>query len=334
MRVGLQSRSVRWCSAFVAGLSLAFGPPTALAQDTPRDNDAPPGGKRITLSFDDAPRSGGEMFSGPERTIEFIAALAEAKSPPVLMYVTTRGVKQRPFGAARIRAYAAAGHYLANHSHTHPWLWKTEADAYLADIDEASGILADFDNVLPLFRFPFLDEGRTEEKRDTVRAGLKERGLANGYVTIDNYDWYMEALFQEALKAGHDVDLDTLRDVYVRVILESVQFYDNIAIKTLGRSPTHVLLLHENDLAALFIGDAIEALRADGWTIVSAETAYDDPIADEEPDTLFLGQGRVAALARLQGWKGRDLVNRWEDEDALHALFLSEGLLPADTPDD
>ena len=45
----------------------------------------------------------------------------------------------------------------------------------------------------------------------------------------------------------------------------------------------------------------VSALRADGWHIVPTVEAYEDPIAARDPDTLWLGQGRVAALAAGDG---------------------------------
>jgi hypothetical protein len=34
-----------------------------------------------------------------------------------------------------------------------------------------------------------------------------------------------------------------------------------------------MMLLHETDLAALYIGDLVRALRRAGWTVVSADAA-------------------------------------------------------------
>ena len=99
-----------------------------------------------------------------------------------------------------------------------------------------------------------------------------------------------------------------------------------MARRTLGRSPRHVLLLHENDLAALFIGDLVTELRARGWTIISATEAFADPIAELEPDTLFLGQGRIAALAHEAGMAPDSLVSPTEDEDYLARRFNAEVL--------
>lgn len=293
--------------------------------------DRPPS-KQVALSFDDAPRGDGPFFTGPERTRRLIDALASVDVKGAMFFVTTGNIiRDGVDHAARLRAYVAAGHTLANHTHRHPWLHKTPEQDYLADIDEASRILSSFEGVQPFFRFPFLDEGRTAAKRDAIRAGLTHRGLSNGYVTVDTYDYYMAYLAGVAVKAGHDLDMDALRDAYVDLLTQSVTFYDRIAVKALGRSPRHVILLHENDLAALFIGDLVRALREGGWTIIPAVAAYADPIASREPDTLFLNQGRVGAIAREAGWAPADLVHPSEDEAYLRKEFERRGLLP-ETP--
>ena len=313
----------------LAALLLGLSPPVAAQTAPPASPEPTPSVRgQIALTFDDAPRGNGWAFTGAERADALIAALADVGVDGAMFFVTTGNIDAQPDGAVRLRRYRAAGHTLANHSHTHPWLWQTETPVYLADIDQAGDVLAGFDGVAPFFRFPFLDEGRTAEQRDAVRLGLAERGLRNGYVTIDTYDWYMEALAAEAVAAGHDLDMAVLGGVYVDTLMAGVAFYDAIAVQVLGRSPRHVLLLHENDLAALFVDDLVRALRAEGWEIIPAVEAFADPIADHQPATLFLGQGRVAAIAHEAGMTPRDLVPEVEDEGVLRAMFAQFGLLP------
>lgn len=286
---------------------------------------------RIALTFDDAPLGDGVFLTGAERTERLIAALAEAGVEGAMLFVLTENIEDEPGGADRLRAYTAAGHVLANHTRSHSGLSATEPDIYLADIDAATKTLAAYDNVAPYFRFPFLDEGRTVEKRDALRAALQARGLKQGYVTVDNYDWYLNSLAAEAVRSGHPIDMDALRDAYVEILISDVEFYDRIAQAALGRSPAHVLLLHENDLTALFVGDLASALRMRGWAIIPALDAYEDPIAAQLPDTLFNGQGRVAALAHAAKlYKARDLIAPDEDEDWLRGEFIRRGLLPAE----
>lgn len=282
-----------------------------------------PAERTIALTFDDATRGDGLVFTGEERTARLIAELENAGVDQAMFFVTTGNV-ERSGGSDRIRAYAEAGHTLANHSHSHMWLHQTDTDEYIADLDKAIDILAGFDNVEPLYRFTYLDEGRAIDKRDRLREALAERGLKNGYVTIDTYDWSLDSLLQEASKSGTAFEMDDLRDLYVDVITKSTEFYDAMARETLGRSPHHVLLLHENDVAALFIGDLVAELRDRGFRIIPATEAFEDPIADEVPDTLYLGQGRIAALAHVAGWEPKDLVSPTEDVEYLRARFEKE----------
>ena len=260
--------------------------------------------KRIALSFDDVPRNPGAFFSPEERTRRLIAALQAGGVPQAAFFVTT-GNLEKPFGAGgegRIARYVAAGHVIANHSYSHPRLSQTGATEYLADLDRAETWLKGREGHRPWFRFPFLNEGQKDKaKRDAVRAGLKARGLRNGYVTIDASDWNMEALTIDAVRAGKTIDMDALRDLYVESHVQAADFYDRLARRTLGRSPAHVLLLHETDLAALFIGDLVGALRRRGWRIVTADEAFSDPIATAEPDVPSAQGTLIEALAWEKG---------------------------------
>lgn len=288
--------------------------------------------KRIALSFDDVPRQPGAFFTPDERTAELIAALDRGGVEQAGFFVTT-GNLAKQFGAGgeeRIEAYAAAGHVIGNHSVTHPWLSRTSAEDYILEIDRAEAWLKSRPGYRPWFRFPFLDEaGRDAEKRDAIRAALKARGLRNAYVTIDNYDWHLDALASQAKREGAPIDMAALGELYVETLVDTANFYDRMAVETLGRSPAHILLLHETDLAALFVDDLAKGLRAAGWEVIPIDEAYRDPIAATEPDTWFLGEGRVSALAQMEGRAPRDLVHERTDEDVLSRLFAERVLKKA-----
>ncbi len=279
--------------------------------------------RTIAITFDDATLPDGPLFDGAERTRRLIDALDSAGVEEAMFFVTTGNV-EREGGAERIRAYATAGHALANHSHSHDWLHQTETVDYIADLDRAIARLAEFEGVKPYYRFPYLDEGRDLEKRDRLRAELRERGLHNGYVTVDTWDWYLVDLAEEATAAGVAIDLDALGALYVDAITRSTLYYDAMAERTLGRSPHHVLLLHENDLAALFVDELVAALEVRGFRIIPATEAFTDPIAGREPETLYLGQGRIAALAHEAGADAATLPSPTENEDYLRRRFNEE----------
>ena len=300
------------------GFSLSYG------RGTPRAL------RRIALTFDDAPRSDTAKMTGAERTRNLIRSLASADSPPVIFFSTAKGIDEA--GDARMRAYQDAGHTIGNHSFSHQRIHRIGVDAYIADIQAAHQILAGYENFVPLFRFPFLDEGRDAETRDTLRNALKEMGYRNGYVTVDNYDFHMDSLLQAAVKQGREVNFPQLGKAYVEALMRGVRFYADMADRHLDRPPVHTLLLHENDLAALYVDDLIRALRNEGWTLVDAVEAFEDPIADVEPDTLFNNQGRVAAIAATNGASLRDLVHPLEDTAQLELMFEEFGAFGAPNP--
>jgi peptidoglycan/xylan/chitin deacetylase (PgdA/CDA1 family) len=280
--------------------------------------------KRIAFSFDDVPRKAGGFFSPDMRTRKFIAALKRARIRQAAFFVTPGNLDapDGKGGEARIAAYVRAGHVIANHSYSHLWLSKTPTVDYIADIDRAAVWLKGRPGLRPWYRYPFLDEGRRDlAKRAEVRVALAERGLSNGYVTIDNYDWHLDGLTTRAKAAGRPIDMAALRDLYVETLVGAANFYDDIARSALGRQPVQVILLHETDLNAMFVEDLAAGLRRDGWEIVTIDEAYRDPIAAREPDGWFTNGGRLAALAQETGKAPKDLIDPRTDEDVLTALF-------------
>ena len=280
--------------------------------------------KRIALSFDDVPRHAGAFYTPNERSKRLISALDAAKVKQAAFFVTPGNIDKvdGQNGEGRIAAYVRAGHVIANHSFSHKWLSRTPAADYLADVDRAAAWLKGRPGYRPWYRYPFLDEGRRDlAKRAEVRAGLAARGLTNGYVTVDNYDWHLDALASKAKREGRDIDMAALRQLYVETLVGAADFYDRIARDALKRQPVQVLLLHETDLNALFVADVVAGLRKAGWTIVPIDQAYRDPIAAREPNGWFTNGGRVAALAQDAGRVPKDLIDPRTDEAVLTALF-------------
>ena len=278
--------------------------------------------KRIALSFDDAPRGPGAYLNPDIRPQLLAAALKRAGVKQAVFFSNPGRIDASNDAEAQLRAYVRAGHVLANHTATHPILSDVPAERFLADIGKAQDWLKKERGYRPWFRFPQLDEGgKNVAKRDAVRTGLKAMGLRNGYVTADGWDWYLESLARKADKAGKRIDQKALRDLYVETHVEAANFADNLARRTLGRSPAHVLLLHETDLAALYIEDLVKALRADGWTIITADEAYADPMGKLSPPVIADANG---TLIQMLSWDKGVKGPRWYERnevDVMHKLF-------------
>lgn len=264
----------------------------------------PADAKLIALSFDDVPRGPGGYYTPAEREARLIAGLRRAGVEQAAFFVNPGRIGPVNGGEARVRAYVAAGHVIADHSFSHRNLASMPADAFLADVDQAEQWLRGRPGYRPWFRFPGLNQGGHDDaKRHIVLAGLKQRGLLVGSVTVDASDWNLDRLASDALKAGRPVDDAALRAFYVETMVQAADFSDGVMRRAIGRSPVHMLLLHETDLAARYIEPLVAALRADGWRIVSADAAYADPIYHQLPDIASNGT-LTEALGFSRGIKG------------------------------
>ena len=300
--------ATHWLVLALASLSLITPGIRAADVATPQ----PGMSKLIALSFDDAPRGAGAFFDPADRAGRLLTAFDRYQIPQVAFYVNPGRIGTGPRYSSQLDAYTAAGNIIADHTWSHPHLSGTSAEAYLADIDKAEAWLKGRPGYRPWLRFPFLDEGGPDKaKRDAVRAGLKARGILHGYVTIDGSDWGIEAQAILAKAQGKTMDMAALRDLYVETHVESAEFSDRLMFKTLGRRAPQVLLLHETDVAALFIGDLVNALRKKGWTIISNDQAMADPIYRQLPDTPYAN----GTLSEMLAWQKGITGPRWYERN-------------------
>lgn len=274
---------------------------------------------QIALTFDDAPTADSVLMSGAQRAQKIIAALSQNAVPDALFFVKTDAITAQ--NQAQLEAYAQAGFHLGNHSYSHNSANKLKPNDFLLDVYQSHLILKPLRNKLPYFRFPYLHYGASQDDIDTIQAGLEELGYHNGYVTVDNFDWSINALMLEAISAKNSVNFDKLSQLYVDTLWDGIEFYDKIAQDTLGKSPKHVLLLHENDAAALFLPALINRIRERGWTIITPQEAYAEPSLQQLPKGLFNKQGRVAAIANSRGTAEAALRHPSENVEYLTRQF-------------
>lgn len=285
------------------------------------------GSRRIALTFDDAPTGPGSFFSGAERTARIVGHLSEAGVAGAMFFVRTDGIAAH-CREARLAAYVAAGQVLANHGHSHLALSRTPLDRFVDDLDRAADVLEGIGPHAPFFRYPYLDEGGALEVQARMAEALEARELRPGHVSICTYDFYLQDLVDQHLARGGRLYMDGLGAVYCDLIVRCAAFYERVARESLGRAPAHVLLLHENDLAALYLGRLIQAFQAEDWCIVPAQEAYADQVYRLSAETTFRNQGHIAALAHAGGAKRRDLVPLEEEEHHIEARFALECVAP------
>lgn len=281
--------------------------------------------RQIAFTFDDGPSKDTVMYKSLARIGAIIQSLQEADVPQAAFFVNGKNHREGISNLA-LDWIADAGHVIGNHTFSHPHMSETLLKTYLEDVEQGHTYVSALNGARPLFRYPFLQEGETEAYRMAVKEKLSELGYRNAYVTIDNYDWYMNHLVVSHLAQGGKVDFKKLEKLYVDILLECIEFYDALAVDVLGYSPKHVMLLHENDLAAKFLPALLKRLKDDGWEFVGIEEAYEDPLSEQDPVVLGLTQGRIGQIAKAEGFLG-ELSHSTESRDELAHIFEQEGVL-------
>ena len=252
--------------------------------------------KEIALTFDDAPVGSTVYFESHERTNELIKKLKDLRVPQVIIFANPCKRKDTKSIIGQLKAYIDAGHIIGNHTCSHPRFDKVGFKAFSADTMKADKMLSPLFSGQKFFRYPFLNEGTDEKARDQMRDWLTQNNYRNGLVSIDNDDPVVTKKIIKAKELGKTVDHKKVAKLFQKHILTAAEFYEKLAIKNLGYSPKHVLLLHEIDGTVLYIDALVKELRTNGWKIISAKEAYEDPLYLKAPKNTYAGNGILSQI--------------------------------------
>ncbi len=232
-----------------------------------------------------------------------------------------------PEGKVLLSKWNDAGHMICNHSYSHSYYHSTKQtlESYENDFLKCDSIINKYSGFTKLFRFPFLKEGNTVEKRDGFRKFMSELGYKSGYATIDASDWYIDGRIVDTLKINPDFDLTPFKEYYMAHIYNRAMFYDSLGVLLTGRHIKHTLLLHHNLINAMFLGELINFFKVKGWDIINASDAYKDEVFTRQPEILPAGESIVWAMAKETGKYENMLRYPGEDgvyeEEALNAYL-------------
>lgn len=270
----------------------------------------------VAITIDDPEVASGPLFTPVERNAKILAALSRHRVKAALFVCGKR--IDNPAGRRLLKSWDTRGHLIANHSYSHVSLNdpKTDLEFYQKDFLRAAPLLSGLKHFAKFFRFPFLKEGATAERRDAMRTLLKEKGYRNGAVTIDASDWAIDDRLVKRLREDPKADRTRYKNFHLAHIWNRAQFYDGLSRRVFGREIKHSLLIHHNLLNALFLGDLIAMFKSKGWKFISPEDAYLDPIFERAPNTLPAGESIVWAAAKETGKFDSEL--RYPGEDAAY----------------
>jgi peptidoglycan/xylan/chitin deacetylase (PgdA/CDA1 family) len=191
-----------------------------------------------------------------------------------------------PDGAEALKLWVAAGERVGNHTYSHLDLHKSTVADFLQDVrrDEPILELLHQGGTWKWFRFPYLREGDTLEKRRSVRAALSESGYRTAQVTLDWEDYLWNSAYARCVGSGDSRSIAWLRSTYLAAASEYIDADRQMSKLVFGREISHVLLLHLGAFSSTILPDVLDLLREKGFRLVTLEEAESDPAYQVDPD--------------------------------------------------
>lgn len=277
---------------------------------------------RIAITIDDLPRHGerplGETSLGVARDV--IAALEGASVTNAYGFVNGHWTDEGADYARVLAAWDSAGLPLANHGWSHRHLSEmtlAEFEQEVARNEPLLEMVSDGEE-WRWFRYPFLDEGKSVEKRSGSRRVLARRGYRIADVTMDSNDWQWTAPYARCTAAGDEAAIAWLEQSFLHSQGESIGYYRSLSRSVYGRDIPYVLLLHISAFEGRMLPRLLALYRDQGFRFVSlaeaqsdpAYAAANDPALPAEPKGL---EGKAAA-------KGIGLPPRTDYAPTLEAI--------------
>jgi peptidoglycan-N-acetylglucosamine deacetylase len=273
----------------------------------------------IAFTFDDGPNLvETPRLSAKARNQAMLDALAK-HAVKATLFVTVNYGANRAEGLALARAWGEAGHTIGNHTMSHPDLdsAKVSLTQYQRELLDCDAVIGTLPGYRKWFRFTYLREGNTPEKRDGMRAFLKEQSYRNAYVSLDTSDWRLDQKLIETLKKDPRADLSPIKEAYLAHIMQRAEAYRALSQRLQGRDIAQVILLHHNLINALWLDDVIAMFKQSGWTMTTPEAAFNDPVYQLQPERAAAGQSLLLSMAKSLGlWQHKG--NKFDGWERLH----------------
>jgi len=243
--------------------------------------------QKVAITFDDLP-SNGMLPPGVTRVEtarDVLAILKKRHVPPVYGFLNAKKLEGNPDGAEALKLWAAA-EPVGNHTYGHMDLEQNSAEVFEREIElnEPSLELLDGGGKWHWFRYPYLREGDTVEKRRAVRAYLKAHGYRIAQVSLDWEDYLWNTAYARCVAKHDEKSIAWLRSSYLNTASEFLDLGREQAQVIYGHEINYVLLMHLGAFSSTILPDALDLLKKKGFKLVTLEEAESDAVYEEDPD--------------------------------------------------
>jgi peptidoglycan/xylan/chitin deacetylase (PgdA/CDA1 family) len=187
-------------------------------------------------------------------------------------FVNAKKLEGNADAAEALKLWAAA-EPVGNHTYAHMDLEQNPPEAYEREIDENEPVLELLESSAGLesnwhwFRYPFLHEGDTIEKRRAVQSYLKAHGYRVAQVTLDWEDYMWNTAYARCAAKNDAKAIAWLRSSYLNTASEFIDLGREESKLIFGREINYVLLMHLGAFSSTILPDALDLLKKkdSGW---------------------------------------------------------------------
>lgn len=278
--------------ASVAAMMISLGDASLVSHGSARAMD-----RRVAITIDDLPVINPERHA-PEEQIEIIRVVTQVLARhrvPATGFMIGRNI--RPFHHEALTEFIRSGNAIGNHSFSHLSPNKVPIGEYLADIGKGQEAIREWAGGVKFYRFPFLQEGRTERDHARIRQYLSDHGYATAEVTIDNDDWSFNRDYVTALKGSDVEDARRIGRDYLDHMKGQARHFEIRAKEVAGRPISQILLLHMSRINADYLDRLLSWYEAEGYEFIPLAEALSDPVYSW--NDRFRGENGISWLDRI-----------------------------------
>jgi peptidoglycan/xylan/chitin deacetylase (PgdA/CDA1 family) len=194
-----------------------------------------------------------------------------------------------PDAQQALRIWIDAGMKIGNHTWSHMSISGNTAEAYEREIVLDEPALAQYAGKSDWhwFRYTFLWEGDTLEKRHAVRAYLKEHGYRVAQVTLDFEDYAWNDAYGRCSATQDVAAIAWLRQSYLENAAEYIKLGREEEHLAFGHEIPNVLLLHATAFTTLLLPDLVEILRKQGFRFAALSEVERNAAYAQDPDAAL-----------------------------------------------
>ncbi len=245
----------------------------------------------IALTFDDLPAAG-SLPPGESRTKIAMTLSSELKANHLegtYGFINAVKLQNDPDGQQALRVWINAGMNLGSHTWSHMSLTSNTAEAFEAEIAKNERALTEYAGSRDWhwFRYPFLWEGDTLEKRRAVRAYLRDHGYRTAQVSLDFEDYAWNDAYARCMATQEQAAIDWLKQSYLETATEYIKLGREEQQIAFGHEIPNVILLHETAFTTLMLPQLLDLLRTQGFQFASISEVEQDPAYALDPDAAL-----------------------------------------------